>query len=81
MHIRQHFLPLTAGAIQGLPERVLAPQRVLESIGPVFRGCLLVIAFAYVLRHGEVRQSPPSVLAGNRPVLNAVDAVAEAISR
>jgi len=36
--MRQRFLPLTAGDRQGLPERVLAPQRWLESIGPVLRG-------------------------------------------
>ena len=27
------------GAMQGLPERVFAPQRWLDSIGPVLRGC------------------------------------------
>jgi hypothetical protein len=36
--IRHRLFPLTAGAMQGLPERVLAPQRMLESIGPVLRG-------------------------------------------
>jgi hypothetical protein len=36
--ILQRFLPRTAGAKQGSPERVLAPQRGLESIGPTFRG-------------------------------------------
>ena len=29
--------------MQGLPERVLAPQRRLERIGPVLRGCLAFI--------------------------------------
>jgi len=35
--IRQRLLPWTDGDLQGLPERVLAPQRRLESIGPVLR--------------------------------------------
>ena len=35
--MRQRFLPRTDGDLQGLPERVLAPQRRLESIGPVLR--------------------------------------------
>ena len=35
--MRHRFLPWTAGDLHGLPERVLAPQRVLESIGPVLR--------------------------------------------
>ena len=36
--MRQRFLPLTAGAMQGLPERVFAPHRRLDRIGPVLRG-------------------------------------------
>ena len=36
--IRQRFFPCTAGDLQGLPERILAPQRRLASIGPVSRG-------------------------------------------
>jgi hypothetical protein len=36
--MRQRLLPLTAGAMQGLPERVFAPHRRLERIGPVLRG-------------------------------------------
>ena len=35
--MRQHLLPWTDGELQGLPERVLAPQRRLASIGPVLR--------------------------------------------
>ena len=35
--IRQRFLPATAGDRQEPPERVLAPQRGLASIGPVLR--------------------------------------------
>src|SRR5450631_3315605 len=35
--IRQRFFLLTAGDLQGLPERVLVPQRRLNSIGPVLR--------------------------------------------
>jgi hypothetical protein len=35
--MRQRFFPLTAGDLQDLPARVLAPQRWLESIGPVLR--------------------------------------------
>ncbi len=38
--MRQRFLPLTAGDMHGFPDRVLAPQRGLASIGPVLRGCL-----------------------------------------
>jgi hypothetical protein len=33
--MRQRFLPLTAGERHEPPERVLAPQRGLASIGPV----------------------------------------------
>jgi hypothetical protein len=36
--IRHSFLSLSAGDMQGLPERVLAPQRRLDSIGTVLRG-------------------------------------------
>ena len=36
--IRQRFFPLTAGDWQRLPDLVLAPQRALDSIGPVLRG-------------------------------------------
>jgi hypothetical protein len=36
--IRHRRFPATAGDLQGLPERVLAPQRTLVSIGPVLRG-------------------------------------------
>jgi hypothetical protein len=32
------FFPFTAGDMQGSPERVSAPQRGLDSIGPVLRG-------------------------------------------
>jgi hypothetical protein len=35
--MRQRFLPLTAGDLQSLPDRVLAPQRGLASITPVLR--------------------------------------------
>jgi len=35
--IRQRFLPRTAGDRHALPERFLALQRGLESIGPVLR--------------------------------------------
>jgi hypothetical protein len=34
--MRQRFLPCTAGARQAPPQRVLAPQRGLASIGRVF---------------------------------------------
>ncbi|MFT5551194.1 MAG: hypothetical protein ACI9P3_000592 [Bradyrhizobium sp.] len=33
--MRQRLLPRTAGARHAPPERVLAPQRALASIGPV----------------------------------------------
>jgi hypothetical protein len=35
--MRQRFLLWTAGDLHGWPERVFAPQRGLESIGPVVR--------------------------------------------
>jgi hypothetical protein len=35
--MRHRFFPFTAGALQGLPDRVRAPQRGLASIGPVLR--------------------------------------------
>jgi len=35
--MRQRFLPFTAGAWHGSPDRVRAPQRGLASIGPVLR--------------------------------------------
>ena len=35
--IRRRLFPRTAGDLQGLPERVLAPQRGLDNIGPVLR--------------------------------------------
>jgi hypothetical protein len=35
--MRQRFLPLAAGERHAPPERVLAPQRRLASIGPVLR--------------------------------------------
>lgn len=44
--MRQRFLPLTAGDLQGPPARVLAPQRKLESIGPVLRLRSRVISVA-----------------------------------
>lgn len=36
--IRQRILPSTAGHLYGAPDRVFAPQRGLDSIGPVLRG-------------------------------------------
>jgi hypothetical protein len=36
--MRHRFLPRTAGDAQARPERVLAPQRGLASMGPVLRG-------------------------------------------
>jgi len=36
--MRQRLLPCTAGDLQGVPERVFAPQRRLTNIGPVLRG-------------------------------------------
>jgi hypothetical protein len=35
--MRQRFFPWTDGDLQGRPERILAPQRGLESIGAVLR--------------------------------------------
>jgi len=36
--MRHRFFHPTAGDRQGWPERVVAPQRRLDSIGPVLRG-------------------------------------------
>jgi hypothetical protein len=41
--MRHRFFPVTAGERQGLPERVLAPQRRLASIAAVFRLCCPII--------------------------------------
>jgi hypothetical protein len=57
--MRQRLFPLTAGDIQGLPDRVFAPQRGLDSIKQVLRGWLLVIALSGdepALLHGPIRQ-------------------------
>jgi hypothetical protein len=40
--MRHRVFPPTAGAMQGLPERVFAPQRRLASIGPVLRLCVAI---------------------------------------
>ena len=59
--MRQRLFPLTAGDMQGLPDRVLAPQRGLDSIMRVLRGWVLVIAFSgdepalYTLRFANDR--------------------------
>jgi hypothetical protein len=52
--MRHLFFPRTAGDAQGVPLRVLAPQRGLERIGPVLRGCSLAIGVVLDLqnRHG-----------------------------
>jgi hypothetical protein len=44
------LLPPTAGDRHGVPDRILAPQRGLDSIGPVLRHWLLVIVVAERLR-------------------------------
>jgi hypothetical protein len=50
--MRQRLFPLTAGDLQGLPDRVFAPQRGLDSIKRVLRGWLLVIGlFPATNRH------------------------------
>src|SRR6476469_1048840 len=49
--IRQRFLPWTAGDPHGFPERVLAPQRGQESIGPVLR--LLIARLIHVAHEPE----------------------------
>jgi hypothetical protein len=57
--MRQRLFPLTAGDMQGLPDRVVAPQRGLDNINCVLRGWLLVIAFPgdeVVLPRGPVHQ-------------------------
>jgi hypothetical protein len=48
--MRQRRLPPTAGDRHGVPDRVFAPQRGLDSIGPVLRHWLLVIVVAERLR-------------------------------
>ena len=48
--MRQRLLPPTAGDRHGMPDRVLAPQRGLDSIGPVLRRWLLVILVADCVR-------------------------------
>ena len=77
--IRQRILPRTAGDIQGFPERVLAPQRGLCSIGPVLRSWLtmaaprrLAGAFPAAVR------LPPTSVAERRP--SAVNADTHEIS-
>jgi hypothetical protein len=42
--MRQRFLPATAGDRQDPPDLVRAPQRGLESIGPVLRGRFALIS-------------------------------------
>jgi len=54
--ILQRFLPRTAGAKQGFPERVFAPQRGLESIGRVLRGWLVVILLSYAAGNPRARR-------------------------
>ena len=57
--MRQRLFPLTAGDLQGLPDRVFAPQRGLDSMVRVLREWLLVIAFSGdepVLVHAPVHQ-------------------------
>jgi hypothetical protein len=49
--MRQRLFPLTAGDMQGLPDRVFAPQRGLDSINCVLRGWLLVIVFPATNRY------------------------------
>jgi hypothetical protein len=51
--MRQRLFPLTAEDMQGLPERVLAPQRRLYNIGPVLRECWPVI---YLICAGAARE-------------------------
>jgi len=51
--MRQRLLPLTAGDMQVLPERVLAPQRQLASIGPLLRKALFVIRLTGWATKGE----------------------------
>jgi hypothetical protein len=41
--MRQRLLPQTDGDLQELPERVLAPQRLLLSMGPMLRLCVPAI--------------------------------------
>lgn len=41
--MRQRRFPDTAGDWQGVPLRVLAPQRGLDRMGPILRGCIFVI--------------------------------------
>jgi hypothetical protein len=52
--IRQRLLPLTAGDMQALPERVLAPHNRLANIGPVLPTWLLVIRLCSLYRERPV---------------------------
>jgi len=53
--IRQRFFPRTAGEEQGLPERVLAPHRGLDSIGTVLREWFTAIPISHCLVGREFR--------------------------
>ena len=67
--MRHRFFPPTAGDMQGLLERVLAPQRGLDNIGRVLRGWPPLIAFFRdegVLPHGPARQSLAVATAADR---------------
>jgi hypothetical protein len=51
--MRQRFLPCTEGDLQGIPERVFAPHRGLESIGAKLRRCSLLMLMPRGCRIGE----------------------------
>jgi len=75
--MRQRLFPLTAGDMHGLPDRVLAPQRGLDSIGPVLRECSPVIYFD--LRCAGIRtRALSSSMIGMGAVLASVSAGGEA---
>jgi hypothetical protein len=55
--MRQRFLPLTAGDLHGLPERVFAPHRWLASMGPVlFEASPLIILRGRLLERERIRR-------------------------
>jgi len=57
--MRQRRLPFTAGDRQDPPERVRAPQRVLESIGTTLRVWALLMKASDVFLEPAVRRAVP----------------------
>ena len=66
--MRHRVFPFTAGAMHGLPERVLAPQRGLASIGPALRGSS---PFIFVAETGQELALVPGC-----PMISVADSLA-----